>query len=262
MSSPGWHPDPRAPNDRERWWDGEQWGTDSPTRPTGTPGQQPPREPGVKGWWNRLSTNAKVGLVAGVAVLLVLGAVFGEEEPDGSAGQQQADESAESDPTPEGDEEAAEKEDCTDRATTDCTPRVGAEESVRVDALTWEVTDVTTQATIGDQEFGLGEEANGVYVIADLDVTSDRDESVTLTDGIVSLVVGDRTYEPDNSGTVAAIGAGDDPLFLEDIGPDSTLSSRVVFDVPEAVLDEDPELRFGELGFGSTEGFIALPALE
>ena len=73
--------------------------------------------------------------------------------------------------------------------------------------------------------------------------------------------MGNRSYKPDNDGTVAAIGAGEEPFFLEDIGPDSTLQGTVVFDVPPAVLKQKPELCFGEIGFGSTTGCIRMPAL-
>ena len=78
-STPGWHPDPQDPQSRERWWDGQQWGTDSPTRPKGTPGQEPPNEPGVKGWWDRLSTNAKTALALGIIAVVILGLLLPEE---------------------------------------------------------------------------------------------------------------------------------------------------------------------------------------
>ena len=94
-------------------------------------------------------------------------------------------------------------------------------------------------------------------------MSSKRDESATLTDDLITLVVGDKTYSADNEGTTAALGAGEDPLFLEDIGPDSTLESQVVFDVPDRVLDQKPQLRFGAEGFFSgDEAFIRLPPLQ
>lgn len=235
-----------------------------------TPPESSPSS-GIRGWWAGQSTRVKVIIVSvGAVVLLGIGASAGEQpvdsdqaqqESNGSATEGAGDDGAEGG-SAEGGSDAAAEEECGDRATAGCTPRVGPDESVRVDALTWRVTDAQTRATIGDQEFGLGAEANGIYVIVDLEVSSARDESVTLTDGIVALEVNGNTYDPDTSGTTAAIGAGEDPLFLEDIGPDVTLESRVVFDVPESVLAADPELRFGELGLGSTAGYIALPSLD
>jgi hypothetical protein len=54
---------------------------------------------------------------------------------------------------------------------------------------------------------------------------------------------------------------GREPLFLTDIGPDSTLTAPVVFDVPTSVIGKKLELSFSELGFGSSQGFIRLPPL-
>jgi hypothetical protein len=145
------------------------------------------------------------------------------------------------------------------KATDDCTPHVPMGHKVRVDALIWDVRGVRTTKTLGDQTYGLGAKADGRFVIVSLRVHSDRDESATITSEVVKLDVGGNTYEADNDGTVAAIGDGQDPLFLEDIGPDSTVSSKVVFDVPPSALGKKVSVRFGELGFGSTKGYIELP---
>ncbi len=64
-----------------------------------------------------------------------------------------------------------------------------------------------------------------------------------------------------SSGTTAAIGAGEQPFFVTTIGPDSTASGKVVYDVPPSVLAKKPEIRINELGFGPTHGYIRLPNL-
>lgn len=151
--------------------------------------------------------------------------------------------------------------DCNFKATDDCTPHVASNRRVRVDALIWQVTSVESAKTLGDQQYGLGAKASGLFVIVGLKVRSDRSESATLTDNVLQLETAKgRKYDPDNDGTVAAIGSGEDPLFLKDIGPDSTVTSKVVFDVPPNVLRHKVEVRFNELGFGSTHGYIRLRA--
>ena len=132
---------------------------------------------------------------------------------------------------------------------------------MRVDALTWRLESARTATELGDQTYGLGEKANGVFVIVKLKVTSDHDESVTLTDSVVKLETEGTTYESDNDGTMAAIGTGEDPFLFESLGPDSTTTGTVVFDLPESKLSQKLELRFGELGFGETHGYIRLPKL-
>jgi hypothetical protein len=141
------------------------------------------------------------------------------------------------------------------------TPRVGPNGSVEVDTLRWKLNKAKTAKTIGDQEYGLGAKANGVYVIAELSVKNNKNESVTLTSEAVSLVAGEKAYAPDNNAEVALVGSGGKTFLLEDLGPGVTLNGKLAFDVTPAVLKQHPELRFNELGFGDTHGYIALPRL-
>ena len=148
---------------------------------------------------------------------------------------------------------------CVNRASDGCTPHVAMGHQVRVDALDWEMTTVKTAESMGDTEYGLDDKADGRFVIVDLNVGSDRDESATLTDEIVQLEIDGNTYKPDSDGTIAAIGSGADPLWFDDIGPDATMRGKVVFDVPPSALSKQISVRLGELGFGTTKGCIDLP---
>jgi hypothetical protein len=141
------------------------------------------------------------------------------------------------------------------------TPRVGPNGSVEVDTLRWKLNKAKTAKTIGDQEYGLGAKANGVYVIVDLSVKNNKNESVTLTSETVSLVAGEKTYSSDTSAEIALAGSGGKTFLLEDLGPGVTLKGAIAFDVAPSVLKQHPELQFNELGFGETHGFIALPKL-
>jgi hypothetical protein len=157
-------------------------------------------------------------------------------------------------------EPAAKKNNCTNRATDNCTPRVRMGKSVRVDALYWSVTNVRTARTLGDLDYGLGAKADGTFVIVNVKIRSDKNESATLTDDAMQIETADGTkYKADNDGTVAAIGNGDDPLWFDDIGPDATLKSKVVFDLPDSALRKKLSVRFNELGLGSTHGYVRLP---
>lgn len=106
----------------------------------------------------------------------------------------------------------------------------------------------STAAAIGDQQYGLGEKADGRFVVVSLSVHSDRDESATLTDNAFQLEVGGNKYDTDSDGTIAAIGSGEQPFFLEDIGPGADVNGKVVFDVPLSVIGKKIEMRFNELG--------------
>lgn len=229
----------------------------------------------IKGWPNWVKW-----VVGIVVVLIVVGAIFGEdEEKDG--GKTSATVSQGSSPNAGGGELAspskqdsgaannfsdavADGEGCGTEATDDCTPHVGAKGSVKVDGLVWKLRNVRTASAIGDQAYGLGEKANGVYIVADLGVTSTKDESVTITEEVIHLVAEEgNTYSTDSDGTIAAIGNGQEAFLLEDIGPNSTLNGVVVFDVPKNLRKAKLlELEFGELGFGDTHAYIALPKLK
>ncbi|EHN09441.1 hypothetical protein PAI11_37750 [Patulibacter medicamentivorans] len=150
---------------------------------------------------------------------------------------------------------------CGTRATSDCTPHVAFGRKVRVDALYYDIVSAKAVGSIGDQTYGLGEKADGTFVVVKVKVHSDKNESATLTDKVFQLEVRGNTYDPDTQGTVAAIGAQEEPFFLKDIGPDATVTGTVVFDVPKAALKRKPELRLNELGFGSGHGYVRLPDL-
>lgn len=198
-------------------------------------------------------------------LLLCICAFFGLSAQDDSCSEETGggDESAQQDEKPAGGGGgSAEKkpENCGTTATDDCTPRVGPNGSVRVDALVWKVAGAQTAASLGDTQYGLGANADGVFIVVNLTVTSKKNESATITDEAIQLEAPNgNTYKADSDGTVAAIGQGQEPLFLEDIGPDATLQSKVVFDVPKPVANQKLQVRFGELGFGPTHGYIRLP---
>lgn len=194
----------------------------------------------------------------GLLALLVIGSIAGgssdstktDSEPDTAPPAASSD-----DPAPASSDSA-----CTNKATDDCTPEVASNRAVRVDALTWSVLGTRTTKTIGDQQYGLGEKADDTFLVVTIKVKSNKDESATLSDDNIKLVGSNgNTYSADSEGTIAVIGSGEESLFFEDIGPDQSHTSKVVFDVPQSVLDSGAKLRFNELGFGETHGFIKLP---
>jgi hypothetical protein len=203
-------------------------------------------------------------------VLVIIGAVAGggDDEPSSSGNADKAttsetrEDASGSGKAEDGDGKAKDDAGCGTSATSDCTPRVGPDGQVRVDALYYRLVGVRTAETLGDQEYGLGERADGVFVIAKIRVRSDKDESATLTDRVFQLEVDGNTYDPDSEGTIAAVGAREEPFFLKDIGPDATTTGTVVYDVPRSVLRKKPALRFNELGFGDGHGYITLPSLD
>ena len=88
-----------------------------------------------------------------------------------------------------------------------------------------------TSKTLGDQEYGLGEKANGTFVVVDLKITNRKNETKTFMDNSAKLVTKDgNAYE---SSTEASMSLKDD-LMLEDIQPDLTTKGSIGYDVPES----------------------------
>jgi hypothetical protein len=136
-------------------------------------------------------------------------------------------------------------------------PRAGSKGSVEVDNLRWRLRSATAASAIGESEFG-GATANGVYVVVQLDVTNHKTESATLTEGTVSLIAGKSVYSADAAASAELPGKS---LLIADLGPNVSMEAGLAFDVAPAVLRQQPELRFNELGFGDTHGYIVLPTL-
>ncbi len=244
----GWYPDPSG-GPQQRYWDGAQW-TDQVQAHAAPAAPEPPKK---KRHWCRW-------VAAGIVLLIVVAAIASPSDESGDSASS-GDAASSSSSSASGGDAGEKKESCGTKATSDCTPRARPNGSVTVDALKWRIASARSATELGDQTYGLGEKADGVFVIVELEVTSSHDESVTLSDSVVKLETEGTTYEADNDGTVAAIGAGEEPFFLESLGPDSTMTGTVVFDLPESKLGQKLELRFGELGFGETHGYIRLPRL-
>jgi len=140
------------------------------------------------------------------------------------------------------------------------TPSVGPTETVEVDDLRWKLQHAEKTSTIG--EAGVtGAKANGVFVVVTLNVTNKKHETVTMTSEVVTLVAEKKEYKPSSDADIALSVEGGKTFLIQELGPEVSLTGRAAFDVPPQVLGEHPQLRFNELGYGTTHGYIALPPL-
>ena len=222
--------------------------------------QQKPSKPWYKRWWA-----IALGIFLAIGIIGAATSPAPKDDSSDSSSQSSQDSSNDQTASDPPEESAPEKPkapaDCGTKATEDCTPHVASDGSVRVDALVWRIRSAKTASALGDQQYGLGAKANGRFIVLKVKVHSEKNESATLSDNSIKLEVNGNTYDADSDGTIAAIGAGEQPFFLDTIGPDSDRNGVVVFDVPEKVLSQKIEIRFNELGFGETHGYIRLPSL-
>ena len=102
-------------------------------------------------------------------------------------------------------------------------------EAVENAGTTYKVTNARTANTIGDPELG-GAKADGIFVIVDLELTNNKDETKTFTESSAKVVTSDNKQYETSDKTVLAF--SDDSLLLRDIQPDLTAKGKLAFDVP------------------------------
>ena len=114
---------------------------------------------------------------------------------------------------------------------------------------TYEVTDVSTESSIGDKSIGFDEQASGIYVIVKLDLTNRKDEPATIIEDNIRLIGGNgKNYSTSDD----AILALDDQSFVfEEIQPDNTESGSLVYDIPESATS-GAKLQVEDLFSGDT----------
>ncbi|WP_022794721.1 DUF4352 domain-containing protein [Marinococcus halotolerans] len=129
----------------------------------------------------------------------------------------------------------------------------GTGEEVQVGDVTYVVNGMETSGTVGSD--GLETEADGTYILVDVEITNNGSEAITVDESYVKLLSDGNTYEPDSeaSGYANEDGMG---LFLEQINPDSTSSGVIAFDVNEEVAEADDlqaQVQEGILGNNSAK---------
>lgn len=152
-------------------------------------------------------------------VLLIVGAAAG------SSGTNTGETAANAD----GASQATSEKDSGDDATTG---KVG--EQLTNAGTTYEVTGVRTASTIGDPDV-LGQRADGKFVIVDLALTNNKDETKTFTQAAAHIATADgKKYETTDT---AVLAFGDESLLMRDIQPELTARGKLAFDLPPSKID-------------------------
>jgi Domain of unknown function (DUF4352) len=110
----------------------------------------------------------------------------------------------------------------------------GIGSKVRDGKFEFVITGISHAKSVGDVADGLGDTAQGRYVILHMRVTNIGSEAQTLDDG--SQYVYDpagRRFNADNAADIDLGGvSGQNSTWLEDINPGNTVHGRIAFDLP------------------------------
>jgi len=112
-------------------------------------------------------------------------------------------------------------------------------DTVKVGDMQYKVTKTSASKKVGPS--ALQETANGTFLVIDLDIKNNGDESVTVDSSFFNLKLGSKTYKADADASMSANqkedGSIDNSFFLQDLNPGSEMSGKVVFDVSEDVAN-------------------------
>lgn len=94
---------------------------------------------------------------------------------------------------------------------------------------TYKVTKAETTNVVGDPELG-GARADGMFVVVDLQLTNNKDETKTFTEANAKIkTTDDKEYETSDK---AVLAFADQSLLLKDIQPDLTTKGKLAFELP------------------------------
>ncbi|MFD2839113.1 DUF4352 domain-containing protein [Populibacterium corticicola] len=118
--------------------------------------------------------------------------------------------------------------------------------------MTYKVLSAKTAQSVG--ESFLAEKAKGTYLVVELEVTNNSNDSSLVTSSFFKLKQGEKVYEADSVASLVANSAdGNDSFLGEDLNPDLTMKGVVVFDVPEKVAKAKDNLLQAQTGFWGTQ---------
>jgi hypothetical protein len=169
---------------------------------------QPPRRK------RHLGLKITLGIVGGVIALIVIGAIA-SAIGGGSTG------TSTSTGTSSGTSSAA-------------APAPGIGDKVRDGKFEFVITKVTHAKSVGDTSLGLGDTAQGRYVILHIRVTNIGTEAQTLDDSAQYVFdASGRKFSASTSADIDLGGvSGQNSTWFEDINPGNTVHGRIAFDLP------------------------------
>src|SRR5699024_8178630 len=134
-------------------------------------------------------------------------------------------------------------------------------DQVDVGDITYTINEKSTADEVGPDI--LPEKASDTYVVVDVTIKNNGNESITVDSNFFKLLLGDKTYEADSTASMSANQSDDgdveNSFFLQKVNPDSEITGNVVFDVSSDVAEDDElQLQVQTGAFGTETEVINL----
>lgn len=129
-------------------------------------------------------------------------------------------------------------------------------DKVKVDDLEYTVNSIERADTVGGQY--TSSTADGKYIVADVTVKNNGNESITIDTELFKILNGDATNGADAAASTEA-NPSDIGFFLEQLNPSSEKTGKVVFDVSEKTAQSDKlKMQVSSGMFGTKKANIKL----
>ena len=166
---------------------------------------------------------------------IILGAIFGGNESSKSQDTTSDNQVA----TPQKETPPTEAAPIVAKPETPNTYSIG--DSIAAGDFTWKITKVTTAKQVGEEVFGtlMGEKADGIFLILDVEVENTGNSAKYLMDSFVTLVDDkNREFSPDSVAAMYLKPEGS-ALMFEQLNPGIKKIGKIVYDVPEGLTVVD-----------------------
>lgn len=187
------------------------------------------------------------GILAIIALIIVVNVGGGDGDGDQEAGDT---ENAEVEANNNENEATEDSEDNDEEV-----EKIKIGDPAEIEDVTFTVNSVEeTDEISSGNEFVEDAETSGKFVILDVTVENDKDESITIDSSFFKIFTdeGKEHEASSNSDVLMAMGEDVDDFFIEDINPGIETDGKVVFEVSEDV-DVSESIMEAQTGFWGTE---------
>ena len=178
-----------------------------------------------------------IGIIIGAIVVIGIVASLGSSNDDGKVVKTSGD----------GEKIQHQKE-----KESDLSAKIG--DSLKVDDVVFRVTHKEVTDSVGGE---YGAKSQGKYLVLDVQVKNEKDKAITIDSSFFKILADGKEYDPDTEGTTLA-NETSSGFFLQEINPDINQKGKIVFDLPDDLIDKDLILQVSTGFLGTHKGKISL----